>query len=491
VDDVEIAILAAWKRIKPGLLADRAELARRLGRSRSKTLRKWPRAWCLAIRAGDLRLERIAMVYGHQRTGRPEHAGAERAGQVAHKIRLTAQAVKKLCARVRIVPGESVPGLAARLGVRPAALRTWRIKGRFDVQHRCGGRGKPKAFVYSDKELDPCAHGLEVSDEAWTWTATFLANRVPESFEHSIERVPVFRGRGPSYRDKSELHPEHPEVDRPAKPPFKRLGPPQPDLLAWYKWKDGEFVGYDWRNERARIGYERHERVKAMGRGYYAKAKLEGRRRRSTAKGSLRFWGWRWICPGCGRQARVLFLPVGGVNLIPAGDLPARLYAKPPELRFACVECHGLVRLSRVNADFWNSVVKYLSGGLLYGREVPRPEWLKADRKHRFGLRPRREPSARREQVKERLLRGWSYKRIAADLGISPRTVSVCVWRIYAQHGVHSRLDLGRALGADLEPLWSKRARIAQRVALGQSRRQIARDLLRIADQCTRKITAP
>ena len=50
--------------------------------------------------------------------------------------------------------------------------------------------------------------------------------------------------------------------------------------------------------------------------------------------------------------------------------------------------------------------------------------------------------------VQERLLKGWSYKRIAADMKISPGTVDTHAQAIYAQHRVPGRSELIRQLGA-------------------------------------------
>src|SRR5262245_6442993 len=54
--DIEDLILNAWSRMKPRLLEDPAEFARRLARRNGRSLSRPPRAWCLAIRASDRRL---------------------------------------------------------------------------------------------------------------------------------------------------------------------------------------------------------------------------------------------------------------------------------------------------------------------------------------------------------------------------------------------------------------------------------------------------
>jgi hypothetical protein len=53
---LDSAILAAWARVRPILQSDPDELAARLARRRSQLLLRPPRAWCLAVRAADRRL---------------------------------------------------------------------------------------------------------------------------------------------------------------------------------------------------------------------------------------------------------------------------------------------------------------------------------------------------------------------------------------------------------------------------------------------------
>jgi DNA-binding NarL/FixJ family response regulator len=106
---------------------------------------------------------------------------------------------------------------------------------------------------------------------------------------------------------------------------------------------------------------------------------------------------------------------------------------------------------TRASKDFWNDLVAHLSGGLLYGAEVSRPAWLTRQRRRPYAPRPNAPPAHRRLMVQERLLKGWPYKRIAADMHISPGTVDTHAQAIYAQHRVHGRAALIRQLGATPE----------------------------------------
>lgn len=79
--------------------------------------------------------------------------------------------------------------------------------------------------------------------------------------------------------------------------------------------------------------------------------------------------------------------------------------------------------MSWANPDAWNYVVAVITGGLLYGREVKIPAWLKRDRKRG----PRRSPilpHPQRDAVAQRLSNGQTYNQIARDLLISPTTVA-------------------------------------------------------------------
>ena len=58
---------------------------------------------------------------------------------------------------------------------------------------------------------------------------------------------------------------------------------------------------------------------------------------------------------------------------------------------FACRHCHNVKGFSRADGKTlrmsWAHVILHLSGGLLYGHEVERPEWLTVVRKKRSARR--------------------------------------------------------------------------------------------------------
>jgi DNA-binding CsgD family transcriptional regulator len=192
-----------------------------------------------------------------------------------------------------------------------------------------------------------------------------------------------------------------------------------------------------------------------------------------------------WLCPICGKRKKVLYCPLPPINvlrgvgcLIEDEVIDAALAHDPPPPReargFGCVRCHGVCAFSRVSAGSWNAVVCYLSGGLLYGKEVPRPSWLTRERKRAYVPHPTMPLPRRPAEVQALLLKGMKYEQIGRELGITPKSAKTYAGKIYKQHGVHGRAELARKLGVPHEALMSKRARVHARVAMGQSTAQIA-----------------
>src|SRR5688572_6256677 len=134
MDDLEQPILAAWNKIAPRLLSDRDELAHRVARRRRAMLQRPPRAWCIAIRAADTRINPFTArcVPEDAAYPRPLVTGdALRTHRYAgHEVTLDAPLLMKLCEPVTIdSPGEPYDVVAKKLGVHPIALNTARING--------------------------------------------------------------------------------------------------------------------------------------------------------------------------------------------------------------------------------------------------------------------------------------------------------------------------------------------------------------------------
>jgi len=174
--------------------------------------------------------------------------------------------------------------------------------------------------------------------------------------------------------------------------------------------------------------------------------------RRAVRAGSMEkelFRGWRWVCPSCRKPVRVLFYPIAPVNfpeLLGIDPAPVRRGAVDarPEMPpcFACQQCHRVVYFSPAKRGSWNQFVAYISAGLLYGHEVPKPAWFEPQRKQDYRPRPGARASVRQPQVLERLLKGWTMKQIAHDLGIGKDTVGKYAQIVYRQHHVRTRREL-------------------------------------------------
>src|SRR6266545_1489989 len=153
MDDIEQALRAAWDQVRPKLEQDPEKLRKRLARRQSRTMRKPPRAWCLAVRATDTRLDK--------ETWKPKP-------QETNEVVLDSMMLRRLCAPVRIdPPGELLADVAKRLGVRPAVLDYARANGilktRYMNSHTV--RGKPTPLVYTAEALDPCGVMFQSASE--------------------------------------------------------------------------------------------------------------------------------------------------------------------------------------------------------------------------------------------------------------------------------------------------------------------------------------
>ena len=108
---------------------------------------------------------------------------------------------------------------------------------------------------------------------------------------------------------------------------------------------------------------------------------------------------------------------------------------------FACASCHRVRHVSAAEPAAWNHLVTYLSGGMLYGSDVDKPEWFTPRRKRAYRPQTTR-PAPRREQVRERLREGWTIREIAKELGVGVCAVHNHVKVLRAHEGVLTRPQL-------------------------------------------------
>jgi len=419
MNEMHDLLAAAWEKVREKVESDPGELERRLERGRRLAGRP-PRAWCLAVRACDTRLWRFA-------TRLPD-------GEHANEVVLDWGALGELCERV-YARGDSVEELAGRLGVTRWMVHKPRVDGVIGSRYLEGGRGKPRPILSATGALDPAARSFEVVDDAlWGFTTEDLVGRLWPGFKQVLVRVPR-RQKMWGYRDIEGLHPEHPEVAGKARKKIPRRLPPAAKDYVWYKWKGDQFMGCDWRNPLALANYRKRQERLARNR--------EAGKRRRREKGlpyqycePMQFKGYRWICPGCGKTVRVVYLPVMGVNLLGSaigeklqGEVPMSVGFRE---EFACEKCHR-IRWKSCAKDWWNEVVTCLSLGMLYGREVERPGWFKVERRREFRPMVNGRVAVKRGEVEKRLMEGKMYKEIARETGMTVCAVRHHAWRIYGQ----------------------------------------------------------
>jgi hypothetical protein len=286
-----------------------------------------------------------------------------------------------------------------------------------------------------DSPLDGCRREWKQADKAWGWAARFQLDRVPADFVEELVRVPRFRSVVSKHRYDGG---GHPEVEGAPRRAGRRLGeaPPQAvDLACWYKWSLpndreplGHYLGDDPSNWRRSFKDRGNRPAKWKAKPW---KNWNRKPRPSVSKGSIQFNGFRWRCPVCGKECKTVYLPTPPVNLLE--KVQPRIAQCVDVLRkvkgFACGQCHGVRNARWEIGREWNAVVSYLSGGLLYGREVKRPEWFSTGRQNAFAARLNARPAARRMRVGELMAAGWTARQIAAEMEVKLGTVYCYAWR--------------------------------------------------------------
>src|SRR3954465_1389427 len=120
-EELQHNIREAWLRLRPKILSDPHELARRLARRRKKTLTQPPRAWCIAIRASDRRITPAHWVIS------PEHAmdlnhPAHPYEPIEHEVIIRSHAIRRYCRPVSF-SREDAEDVAKMLGVSYRVLQ--------------------------------------------------------------------------------------------------------------------------------------------------------------------------------------------------------------------------------------------------------------------------------------------------------------------------------------------------------------------------------
>ncbi|CAG1009923.1 hypothetical protein PHYC_03769 [Phycisphaerales bacterium] len=427
---LEAALLEAWHRLSNHVRHDRVERTRREARlSQAQMSRPW-RAWCVAIRASDTRIDKYSALI------RPFNDCGEHG--VPHSVEMDAQDIAALVKPVLLDwPGVRVPEAAARLGRSPAVVHGWVRKGGVLEVKWCpatplGYFGRPAPLVWAHEKLDPAGmHGKAPNDIlGGMWLSHW--QRVPSDAELFAQRVPANRGLG----GWSWLCPGLAGNKCGRRADLLYLPVPV--------WTLGKHLDWDWRTG-TRISEQTSKQASEASEDHAAPN--EGRPNAQPAP----------------RETQTS----------PAGAESPDVHANRP--RFACRYCHRVINVSMLNGNSgWNKFVGQVSGGLLYGREVARTpevlEELRITRRRRFA--PQKNAVAKRARVIELLKRGWGPRRIARGTGISERCVQSHLQHIYKAEGVRLLGELRRKWG--LARPTARQAAVMRLVLQGMTDPQIA-----------------
>ncbi len=311
MDQIDVNLIDAWRRICERARRDATFAAERSKLARRAIVTRPMRASCLCVRAADTRIDDVHFALVSRRA----YASGD-----AHEVDLHGEGVRDVCKPVSIrYPGVRIKNFASRFGIAEAQVWRWMKKGEINVRYEKAGAhvgyfGKDVPWVWTRGPVDPNRmKGMEI-EEIWGSLWQGLWRRVPTAFHQTVMRVPRMRPR---------------------------------------RYKDG-------------VTREQ-------------------------------FRGWDWMCPGvldergkvksCGRQVQRLYAAVpvyrvqdflGEVSPVALPDLHEAVGSIGHEgerLRFACNQCVNWMHVQGTNPSYaWNMFVRQMSGGLLFGSEVERPD---------------------------------------------------------------------------------------------------------------------
>src|SRR6476659_8601491 len=160
MDALEGELIRQCLKILPTLSED--ELRARLARRGRGVVARPPRAWCLAVRASDRRINAATAAIVPVRAADPED-GEPRGNVRAERVTLDTELLRRLCRPVEIEPpGMAQYELGELLGVHAVTLRAARIRGVCRTHHvrgLAGRKGPPTPMLYTDRVLDPGSRG--------------------------------------------------------------------------------------------------------------------------------------------------------------------------------------------------------------------------------------------------------------------------------------------------------------------------------------------
>lgn len=312
MDTLDRLLFDAWHRISAEIRAQRIRALNRSRRRHRAVLRHPMRETCLVLRASDTRI--------HEASAYIDPPGAYDARQ-PHTITIQGDLIRNLTKPVMIPwPGVDYETAARICGRDYMTIAGWVNSGIFKVDRYPAfgfppdGKRPLRPSLWTPGPIDPNAIECRPPHPVWGTLWQWMWQDFPEDFEMDVERVPLL---------------------------------------------------------------VRHRGVKC-------------------------FRGWYWLCPGrmnedgslkgCGRKCAYLYAPqsvwtIGqAINDVSGFDMPEdsglvgqwhpalfdASQATGPR-SFACRKCWKVRSAWMAHYMGWNDFITHISGGLLYGRDVPRP----------------------------------------------------------------------------------------------------------------------
>lgn len=197
MDELLTLLSVAWNdTVKPLIARDPAELSRRLARRQSGMLRRPPRAWCVALRAADQRINSFHAACVPEEYYWPRSSTRRDDRAIAHEVLVDAKLVRRVARPIALEAPMPMEQITKLLGLSRGSIKSMTKRGVFEVsyiQNWQGRRGRPVPFYFTRKMLDPCrGRGREMIDPIWGSSHRYIADHVPADLQQTLTRVPHF-----------------------------------------------------------------------------------------------------------------------------------------------------------------------------------------------------------------------------------------------------------------------------------------------------------
>lgn len=197
------AINEAWGRVEKLIERDPGELERRLLRRGMGMMVRPVRAWCLAVKSTDRRMQPLRFPMDR----RPAEWDSAQGRWVyqEHRVLLRAEELRWLCRPVAIpAPGMTVRDVAEMLGECEHVVCEAVKRGEFSSVRPMRGLGGMKGWariIYTKRLLDPAGITMgRVEDEGWGTMWRYASDHIPERLSQMVTRRPVWRKYGAGMR---------------------------------------------------------------------------------------------------------------------------------------------------------------------------------------------------------------------------------------------------------------------------------------------------